>query len=140
MDSFTNVDPCGQLAIAPAPPMILVIDDDSDQNTTLAYCLKRQGFDVTTTTTGAQGRVLAKEVRPALILLDVQLPDDNGFAICSDLEEDPQTSDIPVLMISGSDQPQNVRQARLAGSKFYIQKPYDPNALLVLIGHALDHC
>lgn len=138
MDSFAFTDTNEQLATLPAPPMVLIIDDDADQNLTLAYCLKGQGFEVTTTTSGADGRRLAKEIHPALILLDVQLPDDDGFSICSALEDDPETSEIPVMIVSGADLPQSVRKARMAGSRFYVRKPYDPNALLVLISHALE--
>ena len=138
MDPQTTIEPCLEPIEPVSPPLILIVDDDDDQNTALAYCLKGQGFEVATTTSGQAARRLVRELHPTLILLDVQLPDDDGLRICADLDEDPVTAEIPVMIISGAELPHSVRQARMAGGSFYVRKPYDPNALLVLIQHALD--
>lgn len=137
MDQAIEVEP--ELKPLSDQPLrtILIIDDDLDQIETLAFLLRGQGFDIATASTGSTGRRLAKDLHPAAILLDIELPDDNGLSICGDLVDDPATSEIPILLVSGVDRPQSIRQARAAGSTFYIHKPYDPNALLVLLDRAL---
>lgn len=118
-------------------PTILLIDDDRDQCDVLAHRLTRQGFDVVAAGCGKLGWQAAMEVKPNAIILDVRLPDADGFEICADLADHPETSHIPVIIVSGSDCANAVRRSRSVGSRYYVRKPYDPNALLVLIGNAL---
>ena len=86
---------------------------------------------------GHRGLRLARERLPDLVLLDLRLPDVDGFEICEELTDSPDTCHIPIIIVSGLDQPDVVRTARAAGCEFFIGKPYDPNALLTLIEHAL---
>jgi DNA-binding response OmpR family regulator len=85
----------------------------------------------------AAGRNLARRERPDLVVLDLRLPDGNGFDVCADLVDSPETCDIPVIIVSGLERGDIVRTARKAGCHFFVRKPYDPNALLTLIEHAL---
>lgn len=112
---------------------ILVVDDDADVCECLAHGLRRQGF-ITATASGAEEAItLARCERPDLIVLDYQLPDDDGFTVCRRLEESPATAAIPVIMLSGNTEVEMIRRSRAAGCRFYMQKPFDPNALLTLI-------
>jgi CheY-like chemotaxis protein len=72
-----------------------------------------------------------------LILLDLRLPDLDGFTLCRELVDAPETCDIPVIILSGMERPDIIRRCRAAGSQYFVRKPYDPNALLVLIHEAL---
>jgi CheY-like chemotaxis protein len=76
--------------------------------------------------------------RPSLIVLDLRLPDTDGFSVCSQLVDDPATSEIPVIILSGMERPDIIRQSRAAGCQYFVRKPYDPNALLILIRQAID--
>jgi CheY-like chemotaxis protein len=116
---------------------ILIVDDDRSQVEALSLRLQRQGFTTVLAHEGRHGLSLAREHRPDLVLLDLRLPDLDGFEVCGELVDSPETCHIPIIIVSGSDRPDVVRSARAAGCEYFIGKPYDPNALLTLIQHAL---
>ena len=120
------------------PRRILIVDDDEDMAEVLADRLSRQGFLALHSTTGKRAIHLAQEYHPHLVLLDLRLPDVDGLSVCQMLSDDPATCDIPVIIVSGVEQSDIVRRARGCGCQFYVRKPYDPNALLVLIQRAID--
>ncbi len=116
---------------------ILIIDDDEAQVEVLMIRLANQGFTPLAATCGKDGLSIAREQCPKLILLDLRLPDTDGFTVCEQLADDPQTNAIPVIILSGMERPDVVRRCRAVGGQFYVRKPYDPNALLVLIEQAI---
>lgn len=124
--------------IAPANrPLILVVDDDPDLVETLEIRLAQQGFATLGAGRCQQAIDLASRQQPDLILLDVRLPDGDGLQVCERLVDAAETCHIPVIVLTGSDRPDIVRQARAAGSRYFVRKPYDPNALLLLIRDCL---
>ena len=127
-----------QQADTKKPYQVLIVDDDEDMVDVLALRLNRQGFKTLSSNSGQQGLAIARSERPALILLDLRLPDVDGLTICRELVDDPQICDIPVIIVSGMERPDIIRQCRAAGCQYFVRKPYDPNALLVLIRQALD--
>ena len=118
---------------------ILIVDDDGEQVEVLSLALNRQGFETISATTFAEGLELARSRHPHLVILDIRLPDGNGLDMCQVLSDDPQTSGIPVIILSGMERPDIIRSCRAAGCRYYVRKPYDPNALLVLAENALGH-
>jgi len=119
-------------------PNILIVDDDHASADVLSLRLDRLGFDTTTADSGEMALTLAKSDSPDVILLDLRLPDSDGLEICQQLVDDPSTSDIPVIIVSGMERPDIVRRSRAAGCQFFVRKPYDPNALLILIQQVLE--
>ena len=130
-----DVDPCA--VIEKAPDHILVIDDDESQVTALSHSLMSLGYRVSVASTCADGIRIAYSDRPDLVLLDIKLPDGDGLDMCSKFNDDPETADVPVIVVSGSDRPDIVRQARSVGCHYFVRKPYDPNALLILAQNAI---
>jgi two-component system cell cycle sensor histidine kinase/response regulator CckA len=116
---------------------VLIIDDDAAQSESLAWRLQSQGFETLTASLGRRGLVLARSERPDVILLDLQLPDIDGLKVCQELTDSPATAGIPVVIISGHDRADVVRQARSAGSEFFLRKPYDPNVVLMIVEQAI---
>jgi CheY-like chemotaxis protein len=116
---------------------ILIVDDDQDQTDVLAVLLTRQGFRPISASCGQCGLEMAQERRPDLILLDLRLPDGDGLSICEQLGDDPATSAIPIIILSGMERPDIIRRSRAAGCQYYVRKPYDPNALLLIIEHSI---
>lgn len=116
---------------------ILVVDDEPSQVEVLTIRLRAQGFSTLAANTGQSGLSLAQQNRPSLIVLDVQLPDLDGLVICEQLSDDPATCTIPIIILSGAETPDVVRRSRAAGCQYYVRKPYDPNALLLLIENAI---
>jgi CheY-like chemotaxis protein len=120
------------------PQTILIIDDDDALSDVLIRRLKQQGFEAISADTGQCGLARARSNNPALILLDLNLPDADGISICEQLVDDPQTCSIPVIILSGMERPDILRRCRAAGCHFYLKKPYDPSALLILIRQAIE--
>jgi DNA-binding response OmpR family regulator len=118
-------------------PVVLIVDDDQSMAEILAYRLRRQGMETLVATRGSQGLDRARTERPSLIVLDLCLPDADGLRICQQLGDATETCAIPVIIVTGVDQPEIIRQCRLAGCRYFLHKPYDPKVLLVLIRQAL---
>ena len=117
---------------------VLIVDDDAVMVDVLSRRLDRQGFGTLVADSGKLALELARSKRPDCILLDLRLPDVDGFDLCQDLVDSHETNEIPVIIVSGLDQPDIVRRSRAAGCQYYVRKPYDPNALLTLIRQAID--
>ena len=116
---------------------ILIIDDDREQVDVLAYRLERLGFTAATAHEGRSGLRKAQTSSPDLVLLDLNLPDVDGFEVCREIVDSPSTCGLPVIVVSGEDGENIVRDCRAAGSEFFIRKPYDPNVLLTVIEQAI---
>jgi len=109
---------------------ILVVDDNEAERYYVSRVLSRAGFAVREAATGLEALTLAKSDNPSLITLDVRLPDLNGFEVCRRLRADPQTANVPVLIISALDDQDSRNRATEAGATSYYTKPFSPIALL----------
>ncbi|MGW8256242.1 MAG: response regulator [Thermoguttaceae bacterium] len=116
---------------------VLIIDDDEVLSDILSRRLQQQGFEIFTADSGRSGLLRARTDHPLLILLDLRLPDTDGITICQQLADDPATCFIPVIILTGMERPDILRRCRAAGCHYFLRKPYDPNALLVLIRQAI---
>jgi CheY-like chemotaxis protein len=116
---------------------ILIIDDDEVLSDVLSRRLRQQGFEALTADSGQCGLARARADQPSLILLDLRLPDADGITICEQLADDLETCAIPVIILTGMERPDILRRCRAAGCHYYLRKPYDPNALLILIRQAI---
>ena len=125
-------------AAAPSSRSILIIEDDAGQREALSYRLSRIGYQVRTAAAGREGLAMAREDRPHLVLLDLRLPDVEGFTVGEALADDPATCGVPVIVLSAMERPDIIRRTRAAGCQYFVRKPYDPNALLTLIRQAID--
>jgi CheY-like chemotaxis protein len=119
-------------------PSILIIDDDEALSDVLSRRLQQQGFDTITADSGQCGLARARSIQPSLILLDLRLPDADGIEICQQLADDLETCFIPVIILTGMERPDILRRCRAAGCHYFLRKPYDPNALLILIRQAIQ--
>lgn len=105
---------------------VLLIDDEIHLSEVLAIRLRTLGFDVDTASGGMIGlERAAREPRPDVIVLDVRMPEMDGFEVNERLKGDPRTRDIPVIFLSANVQ-DTARRTALAGGAFsYLKKPYD---------------
>jgi DNA-binding response OmpR family regulator len=131
------VEPQSVPVVVPRPHSVLIIDDDDTLSDVLCYRLKKQGLRTRAAYSGQSGLERAKADPPSAIVLDLCLPDADGLSICEQLVDMPETCTVPVIILSGKEQPGLVRQCRAAGCHYFLRKPYDPNALLVLIRQAI---
>jgi CheY-like chemotaxis protein len=119
------------------PQRILIIDDDDAMVDVLSQRLHRQGYEILVATSGDEGLATARRQVPHLVLLDLRLPDADGFSVCQELADSAETCSIPVIILSGMERPDIIRRSRAAGCQYFVRKPYDPNALLILMQHAI---
>ncbi len=109
---------------------ILVIDDDPSVRDIMQRFLSREGFDVITSMSGQEGLRLAREQSPDVILLDVRMPNLNGWQVLSCLKSDPDLANIPVVMVT-VEEDQSLGCA--LGAVDYLLKPIDYDRLLTLL-------
>jgi len=116
---------------------ILIIDEHETDVRALSHHLGRQGFAVSTAQCGHDGLVSARAMKPHIVLLDLRLPDADGRSICEQIVDSPETAGTPVILLSGFEHPDIVRSCRAAGCHYFLRKPCDPNALLLLIRQSI---
>jgi CheY-like chemotaxis protein len=104
---------------------ILVVDDRADIRYTIATVLRRNGFGVVLAADGASAIKRAANQQVGLFLLDVDLPDMNGFELCRRLKNLPALAGIPVVMCSANCADEDLQAAANAGAVAYISKPFD---------------
>jgi adenylate cyclase len=122
-----------------ADAALLVVDDNEDNRYTLTRQLERLGY--TNVATAANGRE-ALEVLQAnpidLVLLDIMMPDMNGYEVLERLKADPQRQHIPVIMISAIDEVESVIRCIELGAEDYLSKPFNPTLLRARVGASLE--
>ena len=116
-------------------PLIAVVDDEPKFCSALARLLKTHGFDVVTFTRGDDFLAACASRSPDCLLLDLHMPDPNGFEIL----ERVAARHLPVLVITGHDQPGNAERVRALGGLGYFLKPVKETPLLNAIRAAIEH-
>jgi len=124
----------GATAAVPLRPSILLVDDDDQLGVLMKDYLYAQGFDVDCARDGKSGIRIASQKTPSLILLDVMMPDLDGFTV---LEEIRRSSDTPVVMITARGDVSDRIHGLEAGADDYVPKPFDPAELVARINAVL---
>jgi|SRR5690554_4479129 len=109
---------------------ILMVDDSPTQQEALRRLLIKQGHEVIIANNGLQGIEIAKRENPALILMDIVMPEINGFQATRQLSSDPDTASIPVVIVSTKDQSFDRTYGLRQGAKGYLTKPPSEQELL----------
>ena len=109
---------------------ILVIDDSMTDFLYVKNILTKGGYEVSHAQSGEEGIALAKKQQPDCILMDVVMPNMNGFQATRALSRDHETADIPVVMLSSKSQKTDLVWAQRQGAKDYLIKPANPKALV----------
>ena len=117
---------------------ILIVEDDEKSRRLVRDVLRFKGYETVETETAEEGLRVAREARPALILMDIQLPGMNGIDALGCLRADPATRDIPVIAVTASAMTQDRKQILAAGFDAYQPKPIAVKAFLDAIRQTLD--
>jgi two-component system cell cycle response regulator DivK len=108
-------------------PTILLIEDN-EQNLYLAtYLLEKNGFEVIPARSGPEGIELAGRIQPALIILDIQLPQMDGYAVARELRQNPDLKDVPIVAVTSYAMVGDRERTLEAGCSGYIEKPINPD-------------
>src|SRR5262245_28337059 len=117
---------------------VLVVDDNESNRDVLARRLKRHGLLVETVVNGQEALALVRSRPFDLVLLDIMMPEVDGYSVLQQMKADPQTRHIPVIMISALDELDSVIRCIEAGAEDYLPKPFNPILLRARIGACLE--
>ena len=115
-------------------PSILIIDDDAKLNQLLKDFLKNFGFEVVTATHPAKGLKKLKQAAPDLVILDIMLPEMDGFEVCRTIR---QTSNVPIIMLTARGETTDKVVGLELGADDYLAKPFEPRELVARIQSVL---
>ena len=124
-------------------PSILIVDDDPDFVRSTEKILRSQGYEVLVAETGQEGIKMAKTFLPSLVLLDVMMPDVDGFTTCLEIKKDSRTHNIPVILVTSiadefidTDYPKRIAENHQADD--FLSKPVGVRELLLVISKMLS--
>ena len=109
---------------------ILVVDDEPHIIRSLTFVLKKEGYDVSSTTNGEKAMEIVRESKPNLMFLDVMMPKKNGYEVCREVKGDPSLSDIYVIMLTAKGQEVDREKGFGLGADEYITKPFSPTKIV----------
>ncbi|MFY9837103.1 MAG: response regulator [Xanthobacteraceae bacterium] len=112
---------------------ILVVEDQEDNRQILRDLLSSAGYEMMEAWDGEAGVKAAKELRPELILMDIQLPLMDGYEATRRIKADPELKNIPIIVVTSYALSGDDGKARAAGCDAYVTKPYSPRQLLAKI-------
>jgi two-component system phosphate regulon response regulator PhoB len=128
------------LAKTRAETVILLVEDDPDQAALAELRLTMAGYQVHSVDRAkALSGYLRQQKRPDLLLLDVMLPDGNGFDILAQLRGRPEFSTLPIVLLTAKAELKDIRNGLALGADGYITKPYSKTQLAEVIAHVLKH-
>ncbi len=116
---------------------VLVVDDSRTQLYAMERMLQSVGIRTATAENGKQGILMARHMKPDIILMDIVMPEINGFQATRYLTRQPETSHIPIIIISGSEQESDKAWGLKLGAMDYMKKPVDKTELLFKINGLL---
>ncbi len=116
--------------VEPAAPLILVADDDAHIRELVSLYLKRAGFSVETASDGAEAILKATSLSPALLVLDVMMPGQDGIQVCQALR---RRSDIPIIMLTARSGDLDKVAGLRIGADDYVTKPFNPDELVARV-------
>lgn len=121
------------------PQKILVVEDEEDFRALLSGLLSKEGYAVATAENGEEGIAAYKREAPDLVILDVQLPDMEGFEICRRIRAEGPNSQVPVLFCTIRSAVAPVAEGLKAGATDYVIKPFETKDMLARVKKALSN-
>lgn len=115
------------------PKKILAVDDEKNILRLVEANLQREGYDVVTAGNGVEALQRVEEERPDLVVLDVTMPEMDGFEVLQALRAKPETRELPVIMLTAKAQESDVLQGWQSGVDMYLTKPFVPNQLILFV-------
>jgi DNA-binding response OmpR family regulator len=112
---------------------VLVADDDGDILELVGSVLAKAGYDVAKASNGAQALELVRTLRPRVAVLDVAMPELDGVEVLRLVRADPETAELPVILLTARAQEEDVKLGYAEGASKYVRKPFSPRELVGLV-------
>ncbi|MAK43396.1 MULTISPECIES: response regulator [Spongiibacter] len=119
-------------------PRVLIVDDSPTEIVKIRQILSKNGYDVITAESGERGIELVRAENPDVVLMDIVMPGLNGFQATRQLSRDPDTSSVPVIIVTTKDQETDRLWGQRQGAKGYLTKPVDGKLLIKTIESVLN--
>ena len=116
---------------------VLVVEDDADMNELICTVLQQAGYQTMAAFNGKEAMERANNLQPALILLDIVLPDTDGVELCRSFSKNESTKGVPIIMVSVRRELSTKLSSYIAGARRFIVKPFRVEDLLQDVGRAL---
>ena len=117
---------------------ILLVDDEPDIVETVSFMLQSHNYLVSVASGGQEGMEKAKNEQPDLLLLDIMMPDIDGYDVCMKLKSEDETKDIPIIMLTAKGESEAVLRSHRLGADDYVVKPFSLPTLLSKMKKFLD--
>jgi CheY-like chemotaxis protein len=121
------------------PDRVLIVDDEPAITAALMTRMEVAGYDVFHAINGLAGLEAAELHRPDVIVLDIRMPDIEGFEVCARLKQHPDLAHVPVIFLSANVQDSAKARALNVGGFEFLSKPYESADVLAAVARALDH-
>ncbi len=112
---------------------ILIADDEPNIVISLEFLLRREGYEVVVATNGVAALDSVREQRPDLAILDVMMPQRNGFEVCQDLRGDPEMQGLRIIMLTAKGRDTEVAKGLALGADHYMTKPFSTRELVARV-------
>lgn len=109
---------------------ILVVDDDKDSRSMAKMILESRGYEVELASGGAEALEKLKTMTPAVVILDIMMPEMSGYDVLVYMRQRPETQNIPVIMVTAKGNPEDMIAGYQYGANYYIPKPFTTDQLL----------
>jgi two-component system sensor histidine kinase/response regulator len=119
-------------------PLILIVDDTTKNIQVLGNILYSKGYNISVATSGKEALESVKAKTPDLILLDIQMPEMDGFEVCKNLKSNPSTKEIPVIFLTAVTDPEKIVHGFELGAVDYITKPLNPAELFMRVATHIE--
>lgn len=117
---------------------ILAVDDENDVLLIIKTALVSEGYTVFTAANGADALVLVEEKKPDLLILDLMMPEMDGFTVVDKMKEKTSSSNIPVIILTGLSERKKIKELLDKGIKYYIIKPFEYQDLISKVKLAIE--
>ncbi|HAH47093.1 response regulator [Gimesia sp.] len=117
---------------------LLIIEDNPNNRYLVTFLLTKGGHEVFEAETGSSGLDMAIKIKPDLILLDIQLPEMDGYSVMRHLKQHPQLKSIPIVAVTSYAMPGDRQKCLDAGAEGYIEKPIDPSSFVFEVEQFLE--
>lgn len=118
-------------------PHILLIDDHPDILRLLEMCVRGQGITISKARNGADGLAMIRSEKPDLVILDILMPELDGYRVLHRVREDPDTADVIIILLTVRDSHEEMTVGLDLGADYYLTKPFHPKDVQLLVRRAL---